>query len=229
MVAQLLLLLRVQRQVHLVERPCQGDRLRPVHVRIVVAPVGRRPPRSGSTWSPPPVTSSAIRVGSPIAKIPGAPGSGGGMWPRSTSVIPGIAAHRLRSGVAPHREREPAAVAQDPPRLRQRRGRVRHQHVAEAAEHAVDAGVVEIHALGVELAELDVRSRPEPPRLRPRRLDHPAREVGRDQLASSPSRSATSEPGVAGRPPRARAPCRRAAGRAARPAARPRGPVVSSR
>ena len=47
---------------------------------------------------------------------------------------PGMNAQRLRSGGAPDREREPATVAQHSPRLRQRRGRVGHQHVAEPAD-----------------------------------------------------------------------------------------------
>jgi hypothetical protein len=46
------------------------------------------------------VTKSRMSAGSPIENMPGAPGSGGGMLPRWTSVIPGTAAQGFRSGVA---------------------------------------------------------------------------------------------------------------------------------
>lgn len=84
--------------------------------------------------------------------------------------------------LAEDREGETAGVSEHSPTLAQGPARLGHQHVAEAADHAVDARVVELQALCVEDSELGVRD----PELsgHPRgRLDHLRREVAGDQLS----------------------------------------------
>ena len=61
----------------------------------------------------------------------------------------------------PDRERDATAGAQDAPRLAQRRLAVGHQHVAPAAEHAVERCRGLVDRLGVDLAEAHVGD-PEP-------------------------------------------------------------------
>src|SRR5262245_25153292 len=57
----------------------------------------------------------------------------------------------------PDREREPSAGAKHSPRLAEGGCRIRHEHVAPAAEDAVDRIVRELDLLGVEDAVLHVR------------------------------------------------------------------------
>ena len=92
---------------------------------------------------------------------------------------------RVKNGFrssAPHTARLAAAGAQHPARLGEGRGRLAHQHVAEAAEHGVDRVVGELDPLGIDQAVVDVLDAP----LRSARLrggEHRRREVGGDQPA----------------------------------------------
>ena len=65
-------------------------------------------------------------------------------------------------------------------RLRDGRLRIRHEHVTEPAEDAVDGVVLERDVLGVELAMLDV-PQPELCRAPASDLNHGGREVARDE------------------------------------------------
>ena len=64
---------------------------------------------------------------------------------------PGVAYDRI-----PDRQRDPPAGAQHAPRLRERRGRVGHQHVAPPAQHGVDACDRQVDPFRVEHLKLDV-------------------------------------------------------------------------
>ena len=78
----------------------------------------------------------------------------------------GDRAHGLRSGAPPGGKRQAPVGAQHTARLRERRGRVRHQHVAALAKHAVDRVGVQADALGIDHSVVDVRSPSSAPRRR---------------------------------------------------------------
>jgi hypothetical protein len=71
------------------------------------------------------------------------------------------------------------------------------QHVAPAAEHAIDAVVAEVHSLGVHFAMLDV-GEAEAPRRAPRSRHHLGREVGEDQPPVRPDRAGSGKARLAG-------------------------------
>ena len=110
------------------------------------------------------------------------PGSAGFRSRQVTALHQGDSGDRgpqvlVRAG--PDRERDPPPLTQDAAGLGERRPRVGHQHVSEPGDHAVDARVVEVHPLGVEDPELDVRQA-ELSAATAGHLDHPRGEVGRD-------------------------------------------------
>ena len=121
------------RQVELVVPPRVEGR-RSAKVRV-------EPPRPRRPRSPRRRSSSSIRPGPANANMPGSPGSGGGAEPAGDQL--GAASMRhprvlARAPPRPRGRRRPAG-AQDPAGLAQRRRRVGEQHVAPAAQHAVDA------------------------------------------------------------------------------------------
>ena len=130
--------------------------------------------------------------------MPGRAGLGRRQVPALDHRHPGDRRPEVAIRARPDRERQPAAVAQHPPRLRERGGRVGHQHVAEAAEDAVDAGVVEVHALGIEDPELGCsRARGRSPRRRAASTIAGAKSV-EISFPSSPIALRRQEAGVAG-------------------------------
>ena len=105
---------------------------------------------------------------------------------------------RVRVRPGPGGERHAPAGAQHPARLAQGVDRVGHQHVAPAAEDAVEAAGLDVDArVGVDLLEADVR---DPQRLGALLgdLEHLGREVRRDQRAGGRDQLRGEQPGVAG-------------------------------
>ena len=117
------------------------------------------------------------------ANWPGASGSAGSMWPRVDELARRDRRPRVLARAGPGRERHAPAGAQDAARLAQRRLAVGHQHVAPAAQHAVERGGGLVDRLGVDLPEADVGD-PEPLGAGLRDGDHLGHEVRRDQRAA---------------------------------------------
>jgi hypothetical protein len=90
----------------------------------------------------------------------------------------------------PHRQGEAPARPEYAARLRQRRRGVRHQHVAEPAEDAVDRVGLELDPLSVDAAVFDVLHA-ELGGAAAADLEHRRREVGRDESTIDPRGHAT--------------------------------------
>ncbi|MEZ5123792.1 MAG: hypothetical protein R2736_19840 [Solirubrobacterales bacterium] len=97
---------------------------------------------------------------------------------------------------APDRERQPSARPQHATGLGQCGGGVGHQHVPEAAEHAVDRVGVELDRLGVDQAVRDVGDAALGAAAAGH-LEHRRGEVAGDQLAALADDRGDLEPGVA--------------------------------
>ena len=172
--------------------------------------------------------SASVRCSLARLKTPGAPGSGGGMWPRSTRIITPIETHGLRSG-APHTEsaRAPAG-AQYPARCGKRRGGVGHEHVGALAEHAVDRACVELDPLGVDHPVVDV-GEPELAAAAAGDLDHAlATKSVEISRPPSPSSAASLKSGLAGAGAKFEHRARRTAARAPGSATREPGSRASA-
>ena len=144
-------------------------------VRSIGSTVGVSKPAS---WS-----SSATAPGALSENGPGASGSAGGARPTSRAAAGNADSHGLASGTSQ------TAMTSLPPGRRTRRASrsacsgSTHEHVAEAAEDAVDRGELRVDPLEVDRLELDVVDA----ELRGAAaggLDHRLGAVGADQLAA---------------------------------------------
>jgi hypothetical protein len=109
---------------------------------------------------------------------------------RAEKVIQG-----LQAGLPQVEKARRPARSQHSARLTQGLQRVAHEHVAEPAEDAVDARVVEVDVLGIQDAELGARD----PELLCHALgsvDHLRREVARDGPALFPEAGGGEEAGL---------------------------------
>ena len=112
----------------------------------------RRPPRLGEARRPSSV--SAITPSARPARTARArPGSGGSTQAALDSSRPRPRRHRFSSGAGPGGERDAPAGPQHAARLAQRGLGVGHQHVAPAAQHAVELAAGEVDRLRVDLQE----------------------------------------------------------------------------
>ena len=174
---------------------------------------------SASTWcsaNPAASRCSAMMPSRPRRTGRGPSRGGGSARPRDSSSPPGASSMGCPPAPAQADERDARARAQDPARLTQRVLGVGQQHVPPAAEHAVDAGRLEVDArVGVDLLEAHVADR----RARRRAAAPPRASRGRNRSRSG-SRRAQSTPPRAGRcrpcRPPARAACHPAADRSRR-------------
>ena len=101
-----------------------------------------------------------MSFGSAQANCPG-PGGSGSSIPRACRIRTGRGAPEVVVGARPGGERDAAVLLEDPAGVAQRRLGVLEQHVAPAAQDAVEArrGLVDRH-VHVDLAEADVRRCP---------------------------------------------------------------------
>ena len=118
------------------------------------------------------------------------------MYPCATRMRAGDRDPGIAVAARPDREREPPAGAQHSPRLGERCRRMRHQHVAPAAQDAVDRIVGELDPLGVQHPVLDVRQA-ELGAPSAGNLDHRRAEVARDQATALAKYSCDRESDIA--------------------------------
>ena len=107
-----------------------------------------------------PRAADSTRPGGAHVNCPGCAGSPGSARPRSISSRAGSMAQGLSSGPVPRGQRHAAAGPEHAPRLAQAALGIGHQHVAPAAQDAVQAGRLGVDArLGVDLLEAHVADR----------------------------------------------------------------------
>jgi hypothetical protein len=104
--------------------------------------------------------------------------------------------HRVAFAGGPDREGDPASRPEHPSALREGRRGVGHQHVAPAAEDAVDAVRLQVHAFGVQHPNLRVpRANLFGPPLS--RGDHPGGKIRDDHAPRLAYQARREQPGVA--------------------------------